>query len=34
WYISYGAIPLLDTPLSLLISFKTIYTALSMANKI
>ncbi|MBG5972953.1 GNAT family N-acetyltransferase [Proteus mirabilis] len=33
-YISYGAIPLLDTPLSLLISFKTIYTALSMANKI
>lgn len=34
WYISYGAVPLLDSPLSLLISFKTIYTALRMANKI
>lgn len=34
WHISYGAVPLLDSPLSLLISFKTIYTALRMANKI
>lgn len=34
WYISYGAVPLIDSPLSLLISFKTIYTTLRMANKI
>lgn len=34
WYISYGAVPLLNSSFSLLLSFKTIYTALIMANKI
>ncbi len=34
WYASYGAIPLLDAPLSLLISFKTIHSALSAAGQI
>ena len=34
WYESYGAVPLLDTPLSLLLSFKTIHTALTAAGKL
>ncbi len=34
WYASYGAIPLLDTPLSLLLPFKTIHTALAAAGKL
>lgn len=34
WYASYGAIPLLDTPLSLLLPFKTIHAALAAAGKI
>lgn len=34
WYASYGAIPLLDAPLSLLLPFKTIYAALSAAGKL
>ncbi len=33
WYESYGAIPLLDAPLSLLLPFKTIYTALEFAAR-
>ena len=28
WYADYGAIPLIDTPLSLLLTFKTIHAAL------
>jgi predicted GNAT family N-acyltransferase len=34
WYASYGAIPLLDAHLSLLLPFKTIYTALTTAGKL
>ncbi len=34
WYVSYGAIPLLDEPLSLLLPFKTIHAALSAAGKL
>jgi len=34
WYASYGAVPLLDTPLSLLLPFKTIHAALSAADKL
>lgn len=34
WYASYGAVPLLDAPLSLLLPFKTIHTALTMAGKL
>lgn len=34
WYASYGATPLLDDPLSLLIPFKTIHTALTTAGKL
>lgn len=34
WYASYGAIPLLDQPLSLLFPFKTIYAALIEAGKL
>lgn len=33
WYSSYGAIPLLDAPLSLLLPFKTIHTSLTKAGK-
>jgi GNAT superfamily N-acetyltransferase len=33
WYASYGAVPLLDAPLSLLLPFKTIHTALTAAGK-
>lgn len=34
WYASYGAVPLQDAPLSLLIPFKTIHAALSAAGKL
>lgn len=34
WYASYGAIPLLDAQLSLLLPFKTIHTALATAGKL
>jgi GNAT superfamily N-acetyltransferase len=34
WYASYGAVPLLDAPLSLLLPFKTIHAALAAAGKI
>ena len=34
WYASYGAVPLLDAPLSLLLPFKTIHTALAAAGKL
>lgn len=34
WYASYGAIPLLDAQLSLLLPFKTIHTALTVAGKL
>jgi predicted GNAT family N-acyltransferase len=34
WYTSYGAVPLLDGPLSLLLPFKTIHAALVTAGKI
>ncbi|KOE80219.1 acetyltransferase (plasmid) [Vibrio alginolyticus] len=34
WYANYGAIPLLDVPLSLLLPFKTIHTALTAAGKL
>ena len=33
-YASYGAVPLLDAPLSLLLPFKTIHTALAAADKL
>ncbi len=33
WYAGYGALPLLDAPLSLLLPLKTIQTALTAANK-
>ncbi len=32
WYASYGAIPLTDAPLSLLLPFKTIHAALAVAE--
>ncbi len=34
WYASYGAMPLLDAPLSLLLPFKTIHSALAAAGKL
>ena len=34
WYTSYGAVPLLDDPLSLLLPFKTIHAALAVADKL
>jgi GNAT superfamily N-acetyltransferase len=34
WYAGYGAMPLLDTPLSLLLPFATIQAALAAAGKI
>ena len=34
WYASYGAVPLLDAPLSLLLPFKTIHAALTGAGKL
>ncbi|MDW7760044.1 MAG: GNAT family N-acetyltransferase [Acidobacteriota bacterium] len=34
WYAGYGAVPLLDLPLSLLLPFKTIEAALAEAGKI
>jgi len=33
WYTSYGALPLLDVPLSLLLPLKTIEEALRAAGK-
>ena len=34
WYTGYGAVPLLDAPLSLLLPFKTIHAALMASGKI
>jgi len=34
WYASYGAMPLLDAHLSLLLPFKTIHAALTAAGKL
>jgi hypothetical protein len=34
WYASYGAVPLLDAHLSLLLPFTTIHTALAAAGKL
>tara|TARA_B100000745_G_scaffold132506_1_gene86491 strand:+ start:4645 stop:5166 length:522 start_codon:yes stop_codon:yes gene_type:complete len=34
WYASYGAVPLLDAQLSLLLPFKTLHTALTVAGKL
>ncbi len=34
WYNSYGAVSLLDKPLSLLLSFKTIHEALNIADNL
>ena len=34
WYAGFGAIPLLDEPLSLLLPLKTIHTALAAAGKL
>ena len=34
WYASFGAAPLLDAPLSLLLPFKTIHAALKTAGKL
>ena len=34
WYASFGAVPLLDQPLSLLLPFETIHTALKAAGKL
>lgn len=34
WYASYGALPLLDSPLSLLLSLATIHKALEAAGKL
>ena len=34
WYASYGAVPLQDAPLSLLLPFKTIHAALAAAGKL
>jgi len=33
WYASYGAVPLLDTPLSLLLPLETIEAALKSCGK-
>lgn len=33
WYVGYGAVPLLDTPLSLLLPLKTIHVALEHAGR-
>jgi hypothetical protein len=33
WYASYGTIPMLDTPLSLLLPLKTIHAALVSSGK-
>jgi hypothetical protein len=33
WYASYGAVPLMDAPLSLLLPLETIKTALKAAGK-
>ena len=33
WYVSYGALPLLDTPLSLLLPLRTVEAALRAAKK-
>ena len=34
WYANYGAVPLQDAPLSLLLPFKTIHAALAAAGKL
>lgn len=34
WYASYGAVPLLDAPHSLLLPFKTLHAALTAAGKL
>ena len=34
WYVSYGAVPLLDAPLSLLLPLKTIHSALTAAGQL
>jgi hypothetical protein len=34
WYANYGAVPLQDAPLSLLLPFKTIHGALAAAGKV
>ena len=34
WYASYGAVPLLNAQLSLLLPFKTIHAALTAAGKL
>lgn len=34
WYANYGAVPLLDAQLTLLLPFKTIHTALTTAGKL
>lgn len=34
WYAGYGAVPLLDQPLSLLLPFKSIHAALTAARKL
>ena len=34
WYASYGAVPLQDAPLSLLLPFKTIHAALAAAGQL
>lgn len=34
WYASYGALPLLDAPLSLILPFRTIHAALAAADKL
>ncbi|PTN09708.1 GNAT family N-acetyltransferase [Nitrosomonas aestuarii] len=34
WYAGYGAVPLLDAPLSLLLPFKTIHAVLTAAGKV
>lgn len=34
WYASFGAVPLLDEPLSLLLPFKTIHAALGASGKL
>jgi hypothetical protein len=34
WVSSYGAVPLLDAPLSLLLPFRTIHAALTAASKL
>jgi hypothetical protein len=34
WYAGYGALQLIDRPLSLLLPFKSIHTALTSAGKL